>query len=43
MKKIAIDFIITSLKSKNSKIKISYDSIIIIVDKLTKYIHFVLF
>ena len=38
-----MDFIIKLLKSKNSMIKTLYGSIIIVIDKLTKYIHFILF
>ena len=38
-----MDFIIKLLKSKNSTLKILYDSIMIVIDKLTKYIHFIPF
>ena len=38
-----MDFIIRLLKSKNPTIKFLYEFIIIMINKLTKYIHFILF
>ena len=38
-----MDFIIKLLKSKNSTTKMIYDLIIIVINKLLKYIHFILF
>ena len=38
-----MDYIIKLLKSKNSTMKALYDLIIVVIDKLIKYIHFILF
>ena len=38
-----MDFIIKLLKSKDSTTKIFYNLIIIIINRLTKYFHFIFF
>ena len=40
---IIIDFIMKFLKSENSPINCQYESIIIIINKFTKYCHFISF
>ena len=42
-KKITTDFIIKLLKSKDLITKIFYNLIMIVINKLTKYIHFISF
>lgn len=37
-----MDFIIKLLKSKDPSIRADYDAILVIVDRLTKYAHFIL-
>ena len=41
--KIIIDFITKLLKSKDPTTKVFYELIIIIINKLTKYFHFISF
>ena len=38
-----MDFITKLLKSKNPTIRIFYDLIIVVMNKLTKYFHFIFF
>ena len=38
-----MDFITKLLKSKNLITRVFYDLIIVVVDKLTKYFHFIFF
>ena len=40
---ITMDFIIKLLKSKDPTMEIFYDSIMVVVDKLTKYFYFIFF
>ena len=42
-KEIIMDFITKLLKSKDFTTKVFYNSIMVVVDKLTKYIHFIFF
>jgi hypothetical protein len=41
LKSIALDFIIKLLPSKKVLIKIIYDLILIIINRLTKYVYFI--
>ena len=41
--KITIDFIVKLLKSENYITRISYDSILIIINKLIKYLYLILY
>ena len=38
-----MDFIVKFLQSENINIKIKYNNILIIINKLTKYIYFILY
>ena len=39
---IIIDFVVKLLKSENKVTKVRYNSILVVVDKLTKYTHLIL-
>ena len=39
---IIIDFVVKLPRSENSVTKVKYNSILVVVDKLTKYIHLIL-
>ena len=43
MTKITIDFIVKFSRSEDINIEIKYNSILIIINKLTKYIYFILY